>query len=659
MRKSILKATSLFLLCMGMSGLVAQKSVVPVPGTEVYEFNVDVKKVGAEISPDMYGVFFEDINFGADGGLYAELIKNRSFEFENPFGGWTPFGDVTIQTKNPLFDKNPHYARLSYQKQLTKSGLDNEGFKGIGVKAGEKYDLTFYARTVTNGPITLRVNLVNSDNDIFETKKIDVNNKNWTKYELTLTPEVTVNKSRLRITMETQGTIDMEHISLFPQKTFNNRKNGMRADLMQALKDLEPGVFRFPGGCIVEGTNLATRYQWKNTIGPVENRPININRWNYTFEHKKFPDYYQSYGLGFYEYFLLCEDLDAEPLPVLHCGLSCQFENHDPDENCPVHKLQPFIDDALDLIEFANGPATSKWGKIRAEMGHPEPFNMKYLAIGNEQWGEVYVERLEPFVKQLREKHPEILIVGGSGPGSEGKDFDYLWPEMKRLKVDLVDEHFYRSPEWFLESAKRYDSYDRSGPKVFAGEYACHPGNRENSFLTALCEAAFMTGMERNADIVTLATYAPLFAHVDAWQWRPDLIWFDNLSVARTPNYYVQQMYSTNPGTNVLSLTMNNEPLTGQKDLYATACLDRKTNELIIKVANTGIANRRVKMNVNGLSGKHKGTAILLHSTEAEAKNTICNPNQIIPITSGIEVDGADWTVRLLPLSFTVYKIKL
>jgi len=642
---------------MGMSGLVAQQSVVPVPGTEVYQFNLDVNKVGAEISPDMYGVFFEDINFGADGGLYAELIKNRSFEFENPFGGWTPFGTVSIQTKNPLFERNPHYVRLSYAKELTGTGLDNEGFKGIGVKEGEKYDLTFYARTITNGPITLRVNLVNPENDIFEVKKIEVNGKNWTKYNLTLTPEVTVAKSRLRITMETQGTLDMEHISLFPQKTFNNRKNGMRADLAQALKDLKPGVFRFPGGCIVEGTNLATRYQWKNTIGPVENRPININRWNYTFAHKKFPDYYQSYGLGFYEYFLLCEDLNAEPLPVLHCGLSCQFENHDPDENCPVHKLQPFIDDALDLIEFANGPATSKWGKIRAEMGHPEPFNMKYLAIGNEQWGELYVERLEPFVKQLREKHPEIVIIGSSGPGSEGEDFDYLWPEMKRLNVDLVDEHFYRSPEWFLESAKRYDSYDRKGPKVFAGEYACHPNNRENSFLTALCEAAFMTGMERNADVVTLATYAPLFAHVDAWQWRPDLIWFDNLSVVRTPNYYVQQLYGNYLGTNVLSLTMDNEPLTGQKDLYASASVDRRTNELIIKIANTGIANRRVKM--NGLTGKHKGTVTLLHATDMEAKNTICNPNQVVPETTDVEVDGSDWTLRLKPQSFSVYKIKL
>lgn len=644
------KAISLFLLNMGVAGLMAQSG---------NEFVVDVQKTGAPIQSTMYGIFFEDINFGADGGLYAELIKNRSFEFENPFGGWTPFGNVTIQTKNPCFDRNPHFARLSYEKELTGTGLDNEGFKGLGIKAGDKYDFTVYARTVTNDPVKLRINLVNSNHELYETKEITVSGKDWKKYSVVLTPQSTEAQSRLRITMADKGTVDLEHISLFPQKTFNNRSNGMRADLAQALKDLKPGVFRFPGGCIVEGTNRATRYQWKNTVGPVENRPININRWNYTFAHKRFPDYYQSYGLGFFEYFQLSEDIGAEPLPVLNCGLSCQYENNDPNENCAVDKLQPYIDDALDLIEFANGPVTSKWGKVRSDMGHPAPFNLKLLAVGNEQWGELYTERLEPFVKAIRAKYPEIKIIGSSGPQAEGKDFDYLWPEMKRIQVDLVDEHFYRSPEWFLAGAKRYDSYDRKGPKVFAGEYACHPANRENSFLTALCEAAFMTGLERNADVVHLCTYAPLFAHVDAWQWRPDLIWFDNLSVVKTPNYFVQQLYGHNVGTNVLPLTMQNEPVTGQNDLYATACLDKQTNELIIKVANTGIQHKRLKLNLNGLSsGKHKGTLTLLHSSDLEAKNTICNPSAIVPVVSDIEIEATS-DITLKPLSFSVYRIKM
>lgn len=628
----------------------------------VYNFQVDVNKVGAPIQPAMYGVFFEDINFGADGGLYAELVKNRSFEFDNPFGGWTPFGDVTIQTKNPCFDRNPHYARLVHSGLITGTGLDNEGFKGIGVKAGEGYDFTVYARAVNRNdrPVKIRVELVDSGNNIFETQRLEIQGKEWKKYKLALSPEVTVKKARLRVTMETKGTVDLEHISLFPQKTFNNRPNGMREDLARALKDLKPGVFRFPGGCIVEGTTIETRYQWKNTVGPVENRPININRWNYTFPHKKFPDYYQSYGLGFYEYFLLSEDLGAEPLPVLNCGLSCQFENEGMDQHIHVKDLKPYVDDAIDLIEFANGPVTSKWGKLRADMGHPEPFNLKYLAIGNEQWGPLYPERLTVFIDAIREQYPEILIIGSSGPGSEGEDFDYLWPEMKRLKVDLVDEHFYRSPEWFLRGAARYDSYDRNGPKVFAGEYACHPDNRENSFLTALCEAAFMTGLERNADIVHLATYAPLFAHADAWQWRPDLIWFDNLTHVRTPNYYVQQLYGHNAGTHVLNLSMDNKPLTGQHDLYATAALDRKTNELIVKVANTSIRKKQIKLNVSNLSpGKHKGTLTVLSASDLEAKNTFEEPANVKPQTVDIEMDAPDFGITLRPLSFSVYRIKL
>lgn len=630
--------------------------------TPVSDFRVDVKKTGAPVNPAMYGVFFEDINFGADGGLYAELIKNRSFEFENPMAAWTPFGDVTIQTKNPCFDRNPNYARLTNRKQITGTGLDNEGFKGIGVKAGEKYNFSLYARTAgkNDSPIKIRIELVNSSNDIFETKRIEIQGKNWKKYEVALTPKATECKARLRVTMETEGVIDLEHISLFPQKTFNNRANGMREDLAQALKDLNPGVFRFPGGCIVEGTTIETRYQWKNSVGPVENRPINMNRWNYTFPHKKFPDYYQSYGLGFYEYFLLSEDLGAEPLPVLNCGLSCQFENDDMSQHISVGNLKPYVDDALDLIEFANGPATSKWGKLRAEMGHPEPFNLKYLAIGNEQWGPIYPERLAVFIDAIRAKYPEILIIGSSGPGSEGEDFEYLWPEMKRLKVDLVDEHFYRSPEWFLRGAARYDSYDRNGPKVFAGEYACHPDNRENSFLTALCEAAFMTGLERNADVVQLATYAPLFAHKDAWQWRPDLIWFDNLTHVRTPNYYVQQLYGCNAGTHVLQLTVDGKPVTGQDDLYATAVIDKTTNELIVKVANVSVKKKPFKLAIEGLStASKKGTETLLHSMDLEAKNTFADPDQIKPVVSVIQVEDAVLKTTLRPLSFVVYRIAL
>ena len=623
-----------------------------------YLIKMDVDKIGSTIQPTMYGVFFEDINFGADGGLYAELIKNRSFEFEYPFTGWTPFGDVSIRSDKPCFDRNPQYARLINRKQLTGTGLINEGFKGIGIKTNEKYDLSFYARTLKNETMKLKIEMVSDKNDIIESKEVSINSKSWNKYMITFAPMQTCSKSSIRITMLTTGVLDIEHISLFPQETFNNRSNGLRKDLAMALKDLKPGVFRFPGGCIVEGTDLSTRYQWKNTIGPVENRPININRWNYTFSHKKFPDYYQSYGLGFYEYFVLSEDIGAEPLPVLNCGLSCQYENNDPNHNCPVDKLEPYIEDALDLIEFANGPITSTWGKIRADMGHPAPFNLKMIAIGNEQWGTLYTERLEPFVKAIRAKYPNIKIIGSSGPQAEGKDFDFLWPEMKRIGVDLVDEHYYRSPEWFLSNANRYDSYDRNGPKVFAGEYACHAPDKENSFLTALSEAAFMTGLERNADVVHLCTYAPLFAHKEAWQWRPDLIWFDNLSFVKTPNYYVQQLFGNNAGTHVLALTMNGKAVSGQQNLYATAASDATDNTLIIKIANTGIDQKKISFILEGLkAGVHAVTLTHLNSSDLNAKNSFETPDRITPKVVHSYIKDNKMDIALPPLSFTILRI--
>ena len=623
-----------------------------------YLIKMDVDKIGSTIQPTMYGVFFEDINFGADGGLYAELIKNRSFEFEYPFTGWTPFGDVSIRSDKPCFDRNPHYARLINRKQLTGTGLINEGFKGIGIKTNEKYDLSFYARTLKNETMKLKIEMVSDKNDIIESKEVSINSKSWNKYMITFAPMQTCSKSSIRITMLTTGVLDIEHISLFPQETFNNRSNGLRKDLAMALKDLKPGVFRFPGGCIVEGTDLSTRYQWKNTIGPVENRPININRWNYTFSHKKFPDYYQSYGLGFYEYFVLSEDIGAEPLPVLNCGLSCQYENNDPNQNCPVDKLEPYIEDALDLIEFANGPITSTWGKIRADMGHPASFNLKMIAIGNEQWGTLYTERLEPFVKAIRAKYPNIKIIGSSGPQAEGKDFDFLWPEMKRIGVDLVDEHYYRSPKWFLSNANRYDSYDRNGPKVFAGEYACNAPDKENSFLTALSEAAFMTGLERNADVVHLCTYAPLFAHKEAWQWRPDLIWFDNLSFVKTPNYYVQQLFGNNAGTHVLALTMNGKAVSGQQNLYATAASDATDNTLIIKIANTGIDQKKISFILEGLkAGVHAVTLTHLNSSDLNAKNSFETPDLITPKVVHSYIKDNKMDIALPPLSFTMLRI--
>ncbi len=632
--------------------------IVPVSSQET-AITVDARKPGAPIQPTMWGLFFEDINFGADGGLYAELIKNRSFEFDNRLMGWESFGGVSIHEENPCFDRNPRYVRLSYTTELNSTGLENRGFSGIGLKAGEKYRFSLFGRSTREVPVILVIQLVSRSNDILNTREITLASQEWQKYEAELTATATDAQARLRILMkERGGSADLDHISLFPARTWKNRPGGLREDLAQALADISPGLFRFPGGCIVEGTTIDTRYQWKNTVGPVENRPLNINRWNYIFAHRRFPDYYQSLGLGFYEYFLLSEDIGAEPLPVLNCGMSCQFENNDDHQHCKVENLEPYIQDALDLVEFANGPVTSHWGKLRSDMGHPAPFNLKYIAIGNEQWGEEYPVRLQPFVDALRAKHPEIRIVGSSGPYPDGKEFDYGWQEMRRLKADLVDEHYYRPPEWFLANAARYDNYDPKGPKVFAGEYACHTQSRKNSFEAALCEAAFMTGLERNAAVVHMTAYAPLFAHFDNWQWRPDLIWFDNLNVVRTPSWYVQQLYSTLKGTHVLTTTSQDIPLTGQNGLYASSVTDEKTGNIILKIANTSSETRKVTYHIrDGGRGSLTADHYLLTSPGKEDENTLAEPFKVVPREERITLAGPEFTLSLEPTSFQVIVI--
>lgn len=628
-------------------------------------------KPGAPIQPTMYGLFFEDINFGADGGLYAEKIKNRSFEFPQHLMGWKTFGGVELRNDGP-FDRNPHYVRLTSAGHNHKhTGLENEGFVGIGVEKGEKYRFSLWARVPQGGEGRLKVVLADRNthgrSQDLASAKIKVTTTDWQKYTVELTPDQTCAHAVLRVFLRHPDTtaVDLEHLSLFPVDTWKGHENGLRKDLAQKLADIHPGVFRFPGGCIVEGTDLDTRYQWKNTVGPVENRPTIENRWHYTFTHHFFPDYFQSNGLGFYEYFLLSEEIGAEPLPVLNVGLSCQYQNDRPEDHVAVDSLAPYIQDALDLVEFANGDTTTTWGALRAQMGHPAPFNLKVMGIGNEQWGPEYVERLEPFLAAMRKAHPEIKIVGSTGPDSEGDKFDYLWPEMKRVKADLVDEHFYRPEDWFLAQGARYDNYDRKGPKVFAGEYACHMRNKNwNHFEPALLEAAFMTGLERNADVVHMATYAPLFAHVDAWQWRPDMIWFDNLRSMPTASYYVQQMFATNKGTNVLPLTMDGKPLTGgegQNGLFASATLDKDANQIVVKVANTSKEDQTLNIDITGLKkGKtlDGGKALTLHA-DLEAENTLDNPDLVKPVESAVEAAGREFTATVGPSTFAVYRLNI
>lgn len=633
------------------------------------EMVIQTNKVGAEIQPTMYGLFFEDINYGADGGLYAEMIKNRSFEFPQNFLGWNTFGNVELKNDGP-FERNPHYVRLSYPGHRHKrTGLDNEGYFGVAFKKGEEYRFSVWARSGSDAASKIRVELIDpasmGETQVMAKQDIDINSKDWKKYTVTLKPSQTVAKGRLRIFLSSPNSVDLEHISLFPVDTWKGHENGLRKDLAQKLADVKPGLLRFPGGCIVEGTDLATRYQWKNTVGPVENRPLNENRWEYTFPHRFFPDYFQSYGLGFFEFFQLSEEIGAEPLPVLNVGLACQYQNNDPSAHVPVDELQPYIQDALDLIEFANGDTTTTWGELRAQMGHPAPFNLKFIGIGNEQWGETYPEHLKPFITAIRAKYPDIKIVGSSGPNSEGKDFDYLWPEMKKLNADLVDEHFYRPESWFLSQGARYDNYDRKGPKVFAGEYACHgKGKKWNHFNAALLEAAFMTGLERNADVVHMATYAPLFAHVEGWQWRPDMIWFDNLESFPTSSYYVQQLYASNKGTNVLPLTMDKKPVTGaegQNGLFASAVIDKNAGEYIVKVANTSDKEQSITLNFAGMKKNNKLTSckvITLNAPNPDAENSLENPSLITPKESTMPIDGQSLQTTIAPLTFQVYILK-
>ena len=632
---------------------------------------VETHKLGAPIQPTMYGIFFEDINYAADGGLYAELVINRSFEFPNPFAGWDISGKVSLQNDGP-FDKNPHYVRLAPSGHHDKhTMIENHGFFGMGLKKGAEYRFTVWARCPEGGNSKIWIDLVDNatmgDDQKVGNGGIEVSGKEWKKYSLVLKAGKTLERAHLRVWGDSRVTTDLEHVSLFPVDTYHGDENGMRKDLAQALFDMKPGVFRFPGGCIVEGTDLATRYQWKNTVGPVENRPLNENRWHYTFTSRYYPNYFQSYGLGFYEYFRLSEQIGAEPLPVLNVGMSCQFQNDIRNEkkvHVAIEDLQPYIDDCIDLIEFANGdPAKNKWAALRAEMGHPAPFNLKYLGVGNEQWdykdNKAFSKRLKVFMDAIRKVHPEIKLIGTSGPNSEGQDFDLGWTAMKELKADLVDEHFYRNINWFKNEMYRYDEYDRKGPKVFAGEYACHDsGKKYNHAGASIYEAAFMTNLEKNADIVHMATYAPLFAHVEGWQWRPDAIWFDNLRSAKTVSYHVQALYAQNKGTHVLKTTLANPTPKGEDGIFSSAVYDKDRNEVVVKVVNTTEKAQKVDIVLQGTKTIGQVNTITLDCSDYDMENTVDNPNAIVPTEGTAQAEGNCLKVTVPAKTFVIYKAK-
>tara|TARA_R110002051_G_scaffold61827_1_gene113423 strand:+ start:2613 stop:4610 length:1998 start_codon:yes stop_codon:yes gene_type:complete len=631
---------------------------------------IDASKSITKIRPTMYGVFFEDINFAADGGLYAEMIKNRSFEFSEPKMGWLEPNSNKHSFNNKsgiasIVKYTGHRTNHNYCSIFIKNDkgyeLINEGFRGMGIKKDAQYNLSLLAAQKEGHITKIKINFIDSNGNSLGETTIVPNSSEWTLYEAKIIATKTEAKAKLKITFEGTGTILMDMISLFPKDTWKGRKNGMRKDIVQLLNDMNPGFLRFPGGCIVEGRTLAKRYQWKKTVGPIKDREILVNRWNTEFSHRSTPDYYQSFGIGFFEYFQLAEDMGATPLPILSCGIACQFNTG---ELVPMEELDPYVQDALDLIEFANGSIETPWGKVRNEMGHPNTFNMKYIGIGNEQWGPEYIERYKVFEKAIKSKYPEMIIVSGSGPFAEGDYFEYGSAELKKLNAEIIDEHYYKPPSWFRENATRYDSYDRKGPKIFAGEYAAQsvaiasPENK-NNWECALSEAAFMTGLERNAEVVNLTSYAPLMAHSEGWQWTPDLLWFNNLEVYGTPNYYVQKLFATNSGTDLISIVENGKPLTGQHDLYASAVKDLVKKELIIKLVNTSSENQEINIMINGVKLVSKGIIEVLTSTDLSDENSFITPTKISPIINAISLSKNGLKTNLKKNSLSVIKLKI
>ncbi|HKC89642.1 MAG TPA: alpha-L-arabinofuranosidase C-terminal domain-containing protein [Blastocatellia bacterium] len=644
--------------------------------TQSDALTVQVDRPGAAISPTLFGLFFEDINFGADGGLYPERVKNRSFEFPDPMMGWKRLARGEAKGALQIYDAgsrngrpNAHYLQI---KADTGGGfgVTNEGFRGMGVEQGKEYLFSVLARKVGDTSAALRVEVEDADGKRLGEAVISLDDPKksfvgsippWKTYTAVIRPTATSVKASLNLLTDGPGKVDVDLISLYPKETWKNRPNGLRSDLVQLLSDLKPGFLRFPGGCIVEGRHLETRYQWKTTVGDLRDRRLIVNRWNTEFRHRPTPDYYQSFGLGFYEYFLLSEDIGAEPLPILNCGMACQFNSA---ELAPLDDLDHYIQDALDLIEFANGSAATVWGRKRAAMGHPAPFNLKMIGVGNEQWGPQYVERYERFAKAIKAKYPKIKLITSAGPFAGDERFRYLWGEMRRLKADIVDEHYYMAPKWFRDNVGRYDDYPRTGPKVFAGEYAAQSSGRgglpenRNDWECAMSEAAFMTGLERNADVVLMSSYAPLFAHVDAWQWTPNLIWFDSLRSYGTPNYYAQKLFSVHRGSRILPAQINGSAKNGQQNLFVSASIDDRSGEAVLKIVNAEASSRELRINLAGAARVGPaGKAFILAGPDLKSENSLDEPTRVAPVERQVAVSSSEFTFTLAPNSLSVLRI--
>ncbi|MBK5721908.1 alpha-L-arabinofuranosidase [Dysgonomonas sp. Marseille-P4677] len=566
-----------------------------------------------KISDLLMGIFFEDINYAADGGLYAELVQNRDFEYAlsdkeghdkswNSYKAWSlNNADATfiVDSVSPIHANNKHYASLQINR--VGAGLVNEGYDGIVLRAGDKYDFSIFARTPESKKGKLTIRLIGKDGKVCGEASTKSISSDWKKYDIVLTATQTVVDAKLVVVPQMTGKVELDMISLFPQKTFKGRKNGLRDDLAKVIADMHPRFVRFPGGCVAHGDGLENMYRWKNTIGPLETRKPQRNLWGY----------HQTMGLGYFEYFQFCEDLGAEPVPVVPAGVPCQNSAHHghaiggQQGGIPMCDMDDYVQEVLDLIEWANGDVDTKWGKKRAEAGHPKPFNLKYIGIGNEDLiTDVFEERFAMIYNTVKEKHPEITVIGTVGPFYEGTDYVEGWDLAAKLEIPMVDEHYYNSPGWYIHNQDFYDKYDRSKSKVYLGEYAAHLPGRPNNIETALAEALHLANVERNGDIVTMTSYAPLFAKERYTQWNPDLIYFNNGEVKPTVGYYVQMLYGQNAGDEYIAsnIELSDSRDAVRKRIAKSIVRDSKTGDVIIKLVNMLPVEVDTKLNLDGIS---------------------------------------------------------
>lgn len=626
---------------------------------------------GKEISKDLIGIFFEDISYSADGGLYAELIQNGSFEY-NPSerDGWGAgtewrflrpghsLGYMRPEMADPIHKNNPTYMRLHVERVghyydfngWTGVGMRNDGFDGIAVKAGAKYDFSVFLRNVDSKNKEMRVVLVGEKDSILGETTITADSKDWKKYTAEIVSNGDCERANLQMLCLTTGDVDVDMVSLMPQDTYNG--HGLRKDMVEALKGLEPKFMRFPGGCVIHGggDGFWNTYRWKTTIGPKEERRGLKNTWGY----------HQSMGLGYYEYFQLCEDLNMDALPILPCGVSCQGTNggwgmkNQAQDVVPMSEMDEWVQDALDLIEWANGDVNTTWGKKRAEAGHPKPFNLKYLGIGNEEKiTPEFEERFKYIYNIVRKKHPEIIIVGTAGPGSHkgNPDFDNGWRIAEETDLAVLDEHYYEQKEYFLDNQHNYDNYPRDRKtKVYLGEYAA----KDRKLQDALAEALYLLGIERNGDVVTMTSYAPLFAKKHHESWNPDLIYFDNSKVVLTCSYYVQQMFGTTSGNYYYGdvATINGDKYQG------TSCvLNTDKGELYIKLVNAAGEAKDANIDLSRFKGVKSKATITTMSGQPEQQNYF-DAQPIAPVTKDIKV-SKKMTLSVEPYSCSVIRIKL